>query len=62
MDYTGLDKDRERLLRAGWKLTEINRLYRFRYKYVQTHIDQTDMDIRHLEFIRWLVLRGRLAG
>lgn len=62
MDDKALIQARERLLRAGWKLSEINRLCRFLKAYVQTSLDQADLDIRHLEFIRWLVLTGRLVG
>jgi len=61
MNDKALIQGREKLLRAGWTLSEINRLCRFRDKYVQTHMDQADFDIRHLEFIRWLVLTGRLT-
>ena len=49
------------LLNAGWKPEEIERLYRFRESFVQTRLDRGDLDIRHLEFMRWLVLSGRLA-
>ncbi len=49
------------LINAGWKPSEIERLYRFRESFVQTRMDKADLDIRHLEFIRWLVLTGRLA-
>jgi hypothetical protein len=62
MDGKALIQARERLIRAGWKLSEINRLCRFLNAYVQTSMDQADLDIRHLEFIRWLVITGRLLG
>jgi hypothetical protein len=61
MDLTEFYQACEELLQAGWKPSEIERLYRFRDTYVQTHIDQADLDIRHLEFIRWLVSTGRLT-
>ena len=62
MNDKALVQGREKLLRAGWTPSEINRLCRFLNAYVQTPMDQADLDIRHLEFIRWLVLNGRLAG
>ena len=61
MDLTAFYQSCEKLLNAGWKPSEIERLYQFRDKYVQTRLDQADLDIRHLEFIRWLVLTGRLS-
>ena len=52
----------ERLLHAGWKRNEIERLRQFLHTYVQTSLDEAELDSRHLEFIRWLVLHGRLSG
>lgn len=62
MDLTAFYQACEQLLNAGWKTSEIDRLCHFRDSYVQTRLDQADLDIRHLEFIRWLVLTGRLSG
>ncbi len=61
MNLTEFYQACQRLLDAGWKLPEIERLYHFRHTYVQTRMDQADLDMRHLEFIRWLVLTGRLT-
>jgi hypothetical protein len=61
MDITTFYQACEQLLDAGWELTQIERLCQFRDNYVQTRLDQAELDIRHLEFIRWLVLTGRLS-
>ncbi len=61
MDLTEFYQACEQLLQAGWKPAEIERLCRFRDTYVQTPVDQADLNIRHLEFIRWLVSTGRLT-
>ncbi len=53
----------ERLLDAGWTIAEIKRLCHFRDRFQQTSMDLPDFgfDIRHLEFIRWLVQTGRMT-
>lgn len=61
MDDMALKQAIEQLFPAGWKISEIRWLYRFRTIYVHTYMDQADLDKRHLEFIRWLVLTGRLT-
>ncbi len=63
MDETASKQAWEPLLLAGWKLTEIYWLCRFRDAYEPTPMDQVDLllDMRHLEFIRWSVLTGRLS-
>jgi hypothetical protein len=53
---------REQLLLKGWTRFEGERLRRFLGSYVQTCMDQADVDVRHLEFLRWLVLTGRLTS
>jgi hypothetical protein len=60
MEETVLNHICEQLLHAGWKLSEIEQLWGFLDTYVQTSMDQADLDIQYLEFIRWLVLTGRL--
>jgi hypothetical protein len=62
MDEATLNAACKRLLSFGWRLAEIEQLLAFRKNYVQTDLDQADLDIRQLEFIRWLVLNGRLEG
>jgi len=51
-----------RLLDTGWTLPEIERLSHFRNRFQQTRDDLLDfnLDMRHLEFIRWLVQTGKL--
>lgn len=61
MDLTAFYQACEKLFDAGWRPSEIERLCQFRDTYVQTRLDQADLDLRHLEFIRWLVLTGRLS-
>lgn len=52
-----------RLLDTGWMVPEIERLSRFRSRFQQTSEDLPDpnLDIRHLEFIRWLVQTDRIT-
>ena len=52
-----------RLLDSGWTVPEIERISHFRSSYQQTREDLPDfnLDIRHLEFIRWLVQTGKLS-
>ena len=58
MDYK---KVFEMLYRAGFSVPEINRLYRFRRKYLESEMDRPPVDRRRLEFVRWLVATGRLT-
>ena len=62
MDEARVNRICEQLLHAGWRLVEIERLWTFLCSYVQEPMDQAELDIRHLEFIRWLVLMGELGG
>ena len=50
------------LIACGWTIWEIERLNFFRERYKQTSMDLPDLtlDVRHLEFIRWLVQTGKL--
>ena len=54
-----------RLLDAGWTVSQIERLSQFRNSFQQTSEDLPDpnfnLDIRHLEFIRWMVQTGRIT-
>ncbi|MGZ3615771.1 MAG: hypothetical protein ACXWPS_12560 [Ktedonobacteraceae bacterium] len=53
----------DRLIETGWKIPELERLCHFRDSFKQTSLDLPDLnlDIRHLEFIRWLVQTGRIT-
>ncbi len=58
MDY----KERlEALRRAGFTTLEIERLYQFRRAYVENEMDQAPADLSRLQFIRWLVVNGKLT-
>jgi hypothetical protein len=50
------------LRKAGWTTTQLLRLCYFRSIYVPTALDQAPLDIRRLEFARWLVVTGRLTS
>ncbi len=52
-----------RLIDTGWTIQQIERLCRFRDGFQQTDMDLPDftLDIRHLEFFRWLVQTGRIT-
>lgn len=51
----------EKLRRAGFTGLEISRLSRFRQVYVVNEKDQAEVDLAHLQFVRWLVEHGRLT-
>ena len=63
MNLTEIYRAVTRLLDTGWTIPEIERLNHFRSRYQQTRDDLPDfnLDIRHLEFIRWLVQTGKLS-
>ena len=52
-----------RLLDAGWTIPEIEQLNHFRNRFQQTDVDVADLnlDVQHLEFIRWLLQTGKLS-
>ncbi len=52
-----------KLLDTGWSVPEIERLSYFRSRYEQTKDDLPDLNLemRHLEFIRWLIQKGKLS-
>jgi hypothetical protein len=50
------------LRRLGFSAQEIDRLSRLRSMYAKkSEMDQASLDLRHLEFIRWLVKTGKLT-
>ena len=51
----------EILSRAGFVGPEIDRLWRLRRDHVETEMDRAPSDLYHLEFVRWLVMTGRLT-
>jgi hypothetical protein len=58
VDYTkiviALQKD-------GFTRREADALIRFRNHYRQTDIDLPALDQRYLEFVRWLIVHGKLT-
>jgi hypothetical protein len=63
MNLTEIYRAVTRLLDTGWTIPEIERLSQFRSRFEQTRDDLPDfnLDMRHLEFIRWLVQTGKLS-
>ena len=50
------------LRRLGFSAQEIDRLSRLRRVYAEkSEMDQASLDLRHLEFVRWLVKTGKLT-
>ena len=50
------------LYRSGFSAQEIDRLSRLRRVYAEkSEMDQASLDLRHLEFVRWLVKTGKLT-
>ncbi len=63
MNQTEIYEVCDRLIHAGWKIWEVERLYHFLRRYKQTSMDLPDLalNIRRLEFLRYLVQTGRLS-
>ena len=51
----------ETLRKAGFTAPEIDRLCRLRRAYTESEMDQAPADLRRLEFVRWLVVTGKLT-
>jgi len=49
------------LRQAGWEEIAIKRLAHFRRAYTPTSLDQAQLDLKRLAFVRWLVTTGRLT-
>lgn len=59
MDYV---QDFVMLRKLGFSAQEIDRLSGLRSVYAKrSEMDQAALDLRHLEFVRWLVQTGRLT-
>ncbi len=54
-------EDLEALHRCGFTTRQIRMLYSLRTTYMQDRMDQPALDIRRLEFARFLVATGRLT-
>ncbi len=56
------NKEARVLLReAAFTKVEIRRFQRFYRRYKPNEMDQASLDLRHLEFVRWLVASHRLS-
>jgi hypothetical protein len=54
-------KDAVEILRdAGFTQSQMDKLVKFRRKFVLSEMDTTPIDRRRLEFARWLFLSGKL--
>ena len=60
--YLNYKEARVLLRDAAFTKAEIRRLYRFYRRYKPNEMDQASLDLRHLEFVRWLVASHRLRG
>ena len=49
------------LHKAGFSTLEIERMFQLRQTYVEQEMDQAPAVLSHLQFIRWLVMNGRLS-
>lgn len=62
MNQMNLEQALVMLRNLGFSAQEIDRLIRFRRRYAQkSEMDQASLDLRHLEFVRWLVQTGKLT-
>ena len=52
----------EGLQNAGFTPTQIERLSQFRRDYLERGKQQVPAEVRRLEFLRWLVVTGRLTA
>ena len=55
-------EDREMLRKVGFAEVEMNRLARLRKDYNERERLRAMAEHRRLEFVRWLVTSGKLAG
>lgn len=61
MNSKGVKESREGLLKAGFTSAQIERLSQFRREYLERECQQALVELRRLEFVRWLVAIGRLT-
>jgi hypothetical protein len=59
--YTDYKERLEALRRAGFTTLEITRLYKFHRAYMANELDQAPADLARLQFVRWLVVNGKLT-
>jgi hypothetical protein len=51
----------ETLRKAGFTASEIDRLYRLCRDYAENEMDRAPANLHRLEFVRWLVVTGKLT-
>lgn len=61
MNSEGVKESREGLRKVGFTPEQIERLSQFRRDYLEREQQQALVELRRLEFIRWLVATGRLT-
>ena len=64
MESTSYHDHKERLealRRAGFTTLEITRLYQFHRAFKANDLDEAPVDLTRLQFVRWLVVNGRLT-
>ncbi len=61
MNSERIEESREGLLEAGFTPTQIEHLSQFRRDYLEREQQQILVELRRLEFLRWLVATGRLT-
>ncbi|MDQ6660186.1 MAG: hypothetical protein M3Z24_04385 [Chloroflexota bacterium] len=53
--------DREILRKGGFAEIEVNRLHQLRTDHHEKERLRTVAELRRMEFVRWLILRGKLT-
>ena len=61
MNTEGVKENHKGLLEVGFTLEQIERLSQFRRDYLERERQQALVELRRLEFQRWLVATGRLT-
>jgi hypothetical protein len=61
MDSEEITKSHEDLLEEGFTPSQIECLRQFRNEYLEREKQRALVELRHLEFIRWLIATGRLS-
>ena len=61
MNSEGVKENLEGLFKVGFTPTEVERLSQFRRDYLEKEQQQVLVELRRLEFLRWLVANGRLT-
>jgi hypothetical protein len=54
--------NQESLYELGFTVAQIERLSQFRKDYIEREQQEIEAELRRLEFLRWLVVTGRLTA